>query len=76
MAVKKTFEENMARLEQIVALLEKGDAQLTDSLALFEEGTTLAAQCRMELAGAEPKALKLMMGPDGAPIESDFLTEE
>ena len=38
MAVKKTFEENMARLEQIVALLEKGDAQLTDSLALFERG--------------------------------------
>ena len=52
MAVKKTFEENMARLEQIVALLEKGDAQLTDSLALFEEGTKLAAQCRKELDGA------------------------
>ena len=46
MAVKKTFEENMARLEQIVALLEKGDAQLTDSLALFEEGTKLAARSR------------------------------
>ena len=44
MAAKKTFEENMARLEQIVALLEKGDAQLTDSLALFEEGTKLAAK--------------------------------
>ena len=27
MAAKKTFEENMARLEQIVTLLEKGDAQ-------------------------------------------------
>ena len=26
MAAKKTFEENMARLEQIVTLLEKGDA--------------------------------------------------
>ena len=38
MAAKKTFEENMARLEQIVTLLEKGDAQLTDSLALFEAG--------------------------------------
>ena len=76
MAVKKTFEENMARLEQIVALLEKGDAQLTDSLALFEAGTKLAAQCRKELDGAEQKVVKLMKGPDGAPIESDFLTEE
>ena len=35
---KKTFEENMARLEEIVALLEKGDAQLSQSLSLFEEG--------------------------------------
>ena len=37
---KKTFEENMARLEEIVALLEKGDAQLSQSLSLFEEGTS------------------------------------
>ena len=34
---KKTFEENMARLEEIVALLEKGDAQLSQSLSLFDE---------------------------------------
>ena len=40
---KKSFEENMARLEEIVALLEKGDAQLSQSLSLFEEGTKLAA---------------------------------
>ena len=41
MAAKKTFEENMARLEEIVSKLEKGDAQLSDSLKLFEEGTKL-----------------------------------
>ena len=57
MAAKKTFEENMARLEQIVTLLEKGDAQLTDSLTLFEEGTKLAAQCRKELDSAEQKVV-------------------
>ena len=39
---KKTFEENMARLEEIVALLEKGDAQLSQSLSLFEEGRPAA----------------------------------
>ena len=32
MAAKKTFEENMARLEEIVARLEKGDATLGDSM--------------------------------------------
>ena len=76
MAEKKTFEEKMARLEEIVARLEKGDAQLSDSLALFEEGTGLVAACRAELDRAEQQVVKLMKGPDGAPVESDFLTEE
>lgn len=76
MASKKTFEENMARLEEIVGRLEKGDAQLSESLALFEEGTQLVAACRNELDKAEQQVVKLMKGPDGAPMESDFLTEE
>ncbi|MBE6989390.1 MAG: exodeoxyribonuclease VII small subunit [Ruminococcaceae bacterium] len=76
MAEKKTFEENMLRLEEIVSKLEKGDAQLSDSLALFEEGTRLAAECRGELDQAEQQVVKLMKGADGAPVESDFLAEE
>ncbi|MBD9199870.1 MAG: exodeoxyribonuclease VII small subunit, partial [Clostridiales bacterium] len=39
MAAKKmSFEDKLARLEEIVAALEKGDAPLADSLHLFEEG--------------------------------------
>ena len=56
MAAKKTFEENMARLEALVAQLERGDAPLSESLALFEEGTKLVSQCRKELDTAEQKA--------------------
>ena len=76
MAAKKTFEENMARLEEIVGKLEKGDAPLSDSLKLSEEGTKLIAQCRTELDKAEQQVVKLMKGPDGAPVENDFLSEE
>lgn len=76
MAAKKTFEENMSRLEEIVSLLEKGDASLGDSMTLFEEGTKLVSACRKELDSAEQKVVKLSKGPDGAPVESDFLTEE
>ena len=76
MAAKKTFEENMARLEEIVGKLEKGDAPLSDSLKLVEEGTKLIAQCRTELDKAEQQVVKLMKGPDGAPVENDFLSEE
>ena len=76
MAAKKTFEDNVARLEEIVGKLEKGDAPLSDSLKLFEEGTKLIGQCRTELDKAEQQVVKLMKGPDGAPVESDFLSEE
>ncbi len=76
MAAKKTFEENMARLEEIVARLEKGDATLGDSMTLFEEGTKLVNLCRKELNTAEQKVVKLSKGADGEPVESTFAVEE
>ena len=72
----KTFEENMTRLEEIVTRLEKGDVPLSQSLSLFEEGTRLAAACRKELDQAEQQVVRLMKGPDGAPVETEFASEE
>ena len=63
----KTFEDNIARLEEIVTALEKGDAKLADSLKLFEEGTKLAAFCNTKLTEAEQKIIKLA----GANIEKE-----
>ncbi len=76
MADKKTFEENMLRLEAIVAQLEKGEVPLDESLKLFEEGTKLIGDCRTALDKAEQQVVKLMKGPDGEPIESSFASEE
>ena len=42
---KRSFEESMARLEEIVTQLEKGEAPLEESLKLFEEGTGLVRLC-------------------------------
>ena len=75
-AKKATFEQQIARLEEIVAALEKGDAPLADSLALFEEGTKLIAACSKQLDQAEQQVVKLMKGADGAPVELPFATEE
>ena len=72
---KKGFEENIARLEAIVGALEKGDAQLADSLKLFEEGTKLVNECGKLLDEAEQKVVKLSKGADGAPVESEFTGE-
>lgn len=69
-AKKKPFEESMARLEEIVSILERGESTLDESLALFEEGTKLAAACSKQLDQAEQKIWKLTKGPDGEPVET------
>ena len=73
---ERTFESQMARLEEIVRLLERGEAPLNESMKLFEEGTKLIAQCRTELDKAEQQVVKLMKGPDGAPVELPFESTE
>ena len=72
----KSFEDNIARLEEIVSLLERGDAKLADSLKLFEEGTKLVNSCGKQLDEAEQKVVRLTKGADGAPVETPFETED
>ena len=69
---KPGFEERMRRLEEIVRLLEKGDAPLEDAIRLFEEGTKLAKSCDDMLNEAEKKVVVLSKGADGAPVETEF----
>ncbi len=45
----------MAQLEKIVDKLEHGDTTLEESLALFEQGSRLAENCRKQLEEAEGK---------------------
>lgn len=74
-AKKKTFEESMARLEEIVTALERGETTLDESLALFEEGTKLAAECGKKLDQAEQAVLKLTKKADGTPEETPLEVE-
>ena len=77
MAQKKlSFEAAMQRLDEIVRQLERGDVPLDASLALFEEGSALIAQCSKQLDTAEQKVVMLKKGSDGAPQELPFETEE
>ena len=54
-----SFEERLARLEQIVTKLESGDVGLDESLKLYAEGAGLIKDCRKTLAEAEKKIAKL-----------------
>ena len=72
---KLTFAQSIARLEEIVSLMDRGDVSLEESLALFEEGTALIRSAGAMLDSAEQKVVKLMKGPDGTPVETDFEME-
>ena len=69
---KLSFEQSLKRLDEIVHMLEKGDAPLKDSLTMFEEGTSLVSACDAMLAEAEQKVVKLKKGPEGTPVELPF----
>ena len=43
------FEQNMARLLEIVTKLEQGDLTLEESVALYEEGIKLSEACSKAL---------------------------
>ena len=71
----KTFEESMARLEQIVRAMERGDVALEESLKLFQEGTELVRSCQKLLDDAQLQVKKIRTAPDGSPVEEDFQDE-
>ena len=71
----KTFEESMARLEQIVRAMERGDVALEESLKLFQEGTDLVRNCQKLLDEAQLQVKMIMTAPDGSPVEEDFRAE-
>lgn len=69
MANKKTFEDNLKELEQIVNNLEKGDVPLEEALTEFQKGVQLSGELQDTLKNAE-KTLTKVMDEDGK--ESDF----
>ena len=73
---EKKFEAAMARLEEIVEELEKGDLPLEQSLKLFEEGIKLSRICTKRLDEAERKVEILLKDKDGSLKPEPFEEEE
>ncbi len=67
MSETRNFAAAMARLEEIVSLLESGSAGLEESLALFEEGVKLAADCEKRLTAAKQKITSLSQAEQEVP---------
>ena len=67
-----TFEAAVKRLEEIVRRLESGEAQLDESLALFEEGVKLTTFCTNKISEAEKKVEMLVKGKNGEVTAEEF----
>ncbi|MDP4110015.1 MAG: exodeoxyribonuclease VII small subunit [Bacillota bacterium] len=76
MAEKRTFESSMKRIEEIVGLLEKGDAPLETSLALYEEAVKLMKECSVTLTRMEQKVTILSLGDETGMTEKPYDTCE
>jgi exodeoxyribonuclease VII small subunit len=61
---KQSFENALARLEQLTEELEDGDLSLDKSLKKFDEGIKLAAFCNNSLTEARAK-VELLLTKDG-----------
>ena len=57
---KKTFEQAIKRLEEIVAELEEGNLPLEESLKIYEEGVELTKFCFTKLNETEDKIKTLV----------------
>lgn len=70
-ADEMSFEEAMRLLEDTVKKLEKGDATLEESMALFTEGMRLSRICSDKIAGIENK-ISMLVNESGESSESGF----
>ena len=71
MAEKKTFEDALIRLEEIVRQLEEGKINLDEMLKIYDEGAKLIQFCLSKLDDAENK-IKVFKGNS----EKDFNLDE
>jgi exodeoxyribonuclease VII small subunit len=54
-----TFEEKIAKIEEILDLLDGGDIPLDEMLRNYEEGMLLVKECRSFLEAAEQKIIEI-----------------
>lgn len=75
MKKEESFESQIKELEEIVAVLEKGDLSLEDSVKKFEEGMQVSKKCTELLEDAE-KRITIILNDNGEIKEEKFSAEK
>lgn len=73
--MKKSFEEQINELENIIKELEEGKLNLDESVSKFEEGMKISKECSKMLENAEKKITILLNDENGEVKEEDFNVE-
>lgn len=76
MEEKMSYEQALARLEQIIRAMENDKISLEDSLKLYEEGVRIVRRLSAELDDAERKIKILQQNAQGEIVAVDFVTED
>ena len=71
-----SFEEALARLEQIVGEMEQGELNLQDLVLRYSEGVTHANQCTQSLSRAEKAMDLLLQDKDGEAMTTPLEIEK
>ncbi len=73
---KKTFEQSLKQLEEIVDELENGDLPIEKALKIFEEGIKLSNFCSEKLNETENKIEILLKDHAGNVSKKPFSDED
>lgn len=73
---EERFEDQLAKLEEIVARLEDEGVGLEESLDLFEAGMKLVKSCRARLEQVEQRVARLLESESGEPKTEELEKEE
>jgi exodeoxyribonuclease VII small subunit len=68
---KKSFEQSLKQLEQIVHEMESGELPLEQAIRKFEEGIELSKFCAQKLEETERK-ITLLMQAGGTVVDKPF----
>lgn len=71
----KTFEEELVRLEEIVAEMEAGQLPLEQLMKSFSEGVELRKRCTAKLSEVEQR-VAVLLKKDGQLVEEPFSAAE
>lgn len=67
---QKTFEESLARLEEIVKQLDDNRTDLESTLASYEEGVGLLKSCHAQLDNARRK-IEILQGTELRAVDEE-----